>query len=128
MFNPDRQYYGPGGDFIPFSNVDYSNIDDDRAAYTLYFMEEVVYMMEAPLPTERYVTETGIKLGKIKGKIDRYMPGVGQIELFMIEAFDGYTSLFHARCFTKYEFSQQCKLRKNSTKCTSLKSITKYVL
>lgn len=111
MLNPEKQYYGLGGDFIPFSDVDYSNIEDSRVAYRTYFMNEIVYMCESPLPTKEYLAEVDVKSGIIKGKIGRYIAGIGQMELFIIEAENGYQNVFHRGCFTKRDFTKQCELR-----------------
>jgi hypothetical protein len=112
MRNLEKQYYGPGGDFIPFSNVDYSNINDDRVAYRLYFMNEVVYVTGNTPLSEHYQDENGYRTGVIKGKVDRYFPGVGQVEFFVIESESGYVNLFTQICFSKHEFSRQVNLRK----------------
>lgn len=112
MLNPEKQYYGPGGDFIPFSNVDYSNIDNDRVAYRTYFMNEIVYMTENTPLSEHYRDENGYRTGVIKGKVDRYFPGVGQVEFFVIEAGSGYVNLFAGICFAKHKFARQVNLRR----------------
>ena len=106
MIDETKQYYGPGGDFIPFSGVVYN----EKHEFSQFYMNERVDLI-----TSRYFERprTYIK-GLVMGRITKFVLGVGLVETFIIEMPDGSREIVSRFDFTKENLSEQRRMRKKA--------------
>ena len=92
-----KQYYGPGGDFIPFSGVEYR---DFPSSYD-FFMREKVRLLTGWGTQDAYDHVHGV----LMGRITRNIVGFGLVETFIIELPDNTRRIVGRQEFTKVDMT-----------------------
>lgn len=101
-----KQYYGPGGDFIPFSGVVYH----DHPQFNEFFLNERVILTTSGYFKRPKVYEKGV----LMGRITKFVLGIGQVETFIMEMPDCSREIVSRLDFTKENIVQQVRLREEA--------------
>ena len=99
-----KQYWGPGGDFIPFSDMVYT----EKGDFGQFFMNEQVIVLTAEYFQRPKIYYKGV----LMGRITKFVLGVGLVETFILEMPDGSREIVSRIDFTKDNLGEQRRLRK----------------